>query len=160
MTAEPYQPSSVASVVRWGAKSGQLDRSVEGNTSLVFDYNYWANCSADGEGYTYHSPIIHHVQLTGLEPGRTYFYSVGEQRHYRQLHLQKQPLLRVHASAWSRPARPCKLLRHRRPADLRRRPPALLAKRRRRGARVERGVELHGAGGGLPAAAGHHWRPG
>lgn len=33
---------------------------------------------ADAGNTTYQSPILHHVLLRGLKPGKTYFYVVGE----------------------------------------------------------------------------------
>ena len=35
-------------------------------------------CCAEQGDTTYQSPILHHVLLRDLEPGVTYFYSVGE----------------------------------------------------------------------------------
>ncbi|KAL4420451.1 hypothetical protein ABPG75_010107 [Micractinium tetrahymenae] len=78
---EPYDPASVQSLVRWGTLSGQLDQTAEGNSSLVYTYEYWANLTANGEDYVYRSPILHHVVLDSLEPGATYFYSVGDEAH-------------------------------------------------------------------------------
>ena len=72
-----YDPTSVGAVVIFGLESGNLGekKSVRGNTSLVYSYAY----GEDAGGYTYQSPILHHVLLEGLLPGRTYFYRVGSE---------------------------------------------------------------------------------
>ena len=41
-------------------------------------------CLAEEGDTTYQSPILHHVLLRGLEPGATYFYSVGKAAAGRQ----------------------------------------------------------------------------
>lgn len=40
-----------------------------------------ADLTASESAEVYSSPILHHVLLPGLQPGTTYFYTVGESRH-------------------------------------------------------------------------------
>jgi hypothetical protein len=69
----PYDTEEVAGLVRWGTEAGQLTQTASG-TEAVYCYIY----DEAAGGQTYHSPILHHVRLTALQPGQTYFYRVGE----------------------------------------------------------------------------------
>ncbi|PSC76955.1 purple acid phosphatase 15 isoform X2 [Micractinium conductrix] len=73
----PHDPAAVPSVVRWGTKRGELKQRTEGDAGVVYTYTY----GQDHGNATYHSPILHHVILSGLRPGTPYFYSVGCEEH-------------------------------------------------------------------------------
>ena len=90
----------------------------------------------------YHSPILHHVllDLKGLEPGTTVFYSVGELGGCAG---KRPPPSSNRMECAPRPSHP-----HHPPT-----PPPVPP--RRRGTRGERGAVVHHAAPGLPAAAGH-----
>ncbi|KAG0623436.1 hypothetical protein M758_3G174500 [Ceratodon purpureus] len=68
----PLDPSTVKSVVEFGTVSGVYTDSANG-TSEVYSQIY------PFEGLlNYTSGIIHHVRITGLKPGTTYFYRCGD----------------------------------------------------------------------------------
>lgn len=69
----PHNASEVAGLVRYGTAPGQLDQAAASGTDVVYSYCYRAVAG----GMTYHSPILHHVLLTGLQPGQRYWYRVG-----------------------------------------------------------------------------------
>ncbi|KAL4425608.1 hypothetical protein ABPG75_009624 [Micractinium tetrahymenae] len=69
----PYDPTSVAAYVKYGVQSGKYAWTIRGNDSTVYSQVY----DARGGGTTYLSPILHHVRLSNLKPGVTYFYTVG-----------------------------------------------------------------------------------
>jgi hypothetical protein len=71
----PYDPAAVAAVVELGFAPGAYERSLEGGpgASLVYNYSY----RAEAGGVAYASPIIHHVLVGALPPGRRTFYRVG-----------------------------------------------------------------------------------
>ncbi|PSC73849.1 purple acid phosphatase 15-like [Micractinium conductrix] len=69
----PHDPAEVAGLVRWGTEAGKLAGTAGNATDTVYSYSYG---EAAG-GQAYRSPILHHVLLSGLAPGQTYFYSVG-----------------------------------------------------------------------------------
>ncbi|KAH7683084.1 Acid phosphatase protein [Dioscorea alata] len=69
---KPLDPNSVASVVRYGSLRHTLSHEATGY-SLVYNQLY----PFQGlQNYT--SGIIHHVRLTGLEPGAQYYYQCGD----------------------------------------------------------------------------------
>eukprot|EP00250_Pteridium_aquilinum_P009915 c19024_g1_i1 orf=45-1793(+) len=83
----PLDPTSIASEVHYGRKSGNLTWVATG-TALVYNQTY------PYEGLlNYTSGIIHHVCLEGLTPDTTYFYTCGdsalsamsEEREFRTL---------------------------------------------------------------------------
>ena len=86
-TGAPYDPMTVSSVVRYGLTETLGDTAVGGQDgvqgrSTVYTYEYPADAGAlDGQGTVYSSPIIHHVVLDNLNPGSTYFYSVGSEEY-------------------------------------------------------------------------------
>nr|XP_010929806.1 purple acid phosphatase 15 isoform X1 [Elaeis guineensis] len=68
----PLDPTSVASVVRYGRLRQPLSQKAVGH-SLVYNQLY------PFEGLkNYTSGIIHHVRLTRLKPGRKYYYRCGD----------------------------------------------------------------------------------
>ncbi|XP_019180960.1 PREDICTED: purple acid phosphatase 15-like [Ipomoea nil] len=69
---KPYDPSSVASVVQYGKVKCKLDCSAIGE-SLIYSQLY---PFVGLQNYT--SGIIHHVQLTALEPDTLYYYRCGD----------------------------------------------------------------------------------
>ena len=69
----PYDAAEVEGLVRYGTAPGQLSQTAVGGKDVVYSYAYR---KAAG-GMTYHSPILHHVLLTGLQPGQQYWYRVG-----------------------------------------------------------------------------------
>ncbi|KAK1270133.1 Purple acid phosphatase 15 [Acorus gramineus] len=69
---KPLNPKSVASVVRYGRIRRLLKNEATGN-SLIYNQLY------PFEGLqNYTSGIIHHVRLTGLKPGKLYYYQCGD----------------------------------------------------------------------------------
>ncbi|KAJ0988894.1 hypothetical protein J5N97_007250 [Dioscorea zingiberensis] len=69
---KPLDPTSVASVVRYGRLKHPLSHEATGY-SLVYNQLY------PFEGLqNYTSGIIHHVRLTGLKPGTQYYYRCGD----------------------------------------------------------------------------------
>ncbi|XP_008794938.3 purple acid phosphatase 15-like [Phoenix dactylifera] len=69
---KPLDPTSVASVVRYGRLRQPLTQKAVGH-SLVYSQLY------PFEGLkNYTSGIIHHVRLTGLKPGSKYYYRCGD----------------------------------------------------------------------------------
>lgn len=74
MPPAPHDRAEVAGLVRLGTESGRYNQTFKDGTNGVYSYVYG---EAAG-GTTYRSPILHHVLLTGLQPGQTYFYAVGE----------------------------------------------------------------------------------
>ncbi|KAK1294101.1 Purple acid phosphatase 15 [Acorus calamus] len=69
---KPLNPKSVASVVRYGRIRHLLKNEATGN-SLIYNQLY------PFEGLqNYTSGIIHHVRLTGLKPGKLYYYQCGD----------------------------------------------------------------------------------
>ncbi|CAH9129800.1 unnamed protein product [Cuscuta epithymum] len=68
----PYDPSSVASVVQYGKVNSTLDLTATGQ-SLIYSQLY---PFIGLRNYT--SGIIHHVQLTELEPDTVYYYQCGD----------------------------------------------------------------------------------
>nr|GLL43795.1 purple acid phosphatase 15-like [Ipomoea trifida] len=69
---KPYDPSTVASVVQYGKVKSKLDCSAIGQ-SLIYSQLY---PFVGLQNYT--SGIIHHVQLTALEPDTLYYYRCGD----------------------------------------------------------------------------------
>ena len=69
----PYNPSSVDAYVKYGVAPSTYNSTVKGQNSVVYNQIYGPNSG----NLTYQSPILHHVLLTGLVPGRKYFYVVG-----------------------------------------------------------------------------------
>lgn len=70
---EPHEAIAVAGLVRFGTAPGRLDQTASGGKDLTYSYSYR---HAAG-GMTYRSPILHHVLLSGLQPGQQYWYRVG-----------------------------------------------------------------------------------
>ncbi|CAM6083935.1 unnamed protein product [Calypogeia fissa] len=68
----PLDPSTVAPVVQYGTKSGELSLNAVG-TSEIYNQLYPYQ-----ELQNYTSGIIHHVKISGLEPNSQYFYRVGD----------------------------------------------------------------------------------
>ena len=76
----PYNASSVAAYVIYGATSGEYTHIVKGSHSNTYTYKYddiYVDGVKDATGYSYASPIIHHVLLGGLALATTYYYVVG-----------------------------------------------------------------------------------
>ncbi|XP_024983226.1 purple acid phosphatase 23 isoform X2 [Cynara cardunculus var. scolymus] len=68
----PLDPSTVASEVWYGDKSGKYSKKRTG-VSMIYSQLY------PFEGLlNYTSGIIHHVKIDGLEPGLTYYYKCGD----------------------------------------------------------------------------------
>ncbi|XP_038989740.1 purple acid phosphatase 15-like [Phoenix dactylifera] len=69
---EPLDPTSVASIVQYGRSRQSLTHQAVGY-SLIYNQLY------PFEGLqNYTSGIIHHVRLTGLKPGKRYYYRCGD----------------------------------------------------------------------------------
>ncbi|KAF5193406.1 Purple acid phosphatase [Thalictrum thalictroides] len=78
---KPLNPKSVASVVRYGSLRYPLEHEAKGH-SLVYNQLY------PFEGLqNYTSGIIHHVRLTGLKPGKVYYYRCGDPSIRAMSHL-------------------------------------------------------------------------
>jgi hypothetical protein len=71
----PHDPAAVAATVELGFAAGNYERTVLGgpDSSLVYNHTY---IEAAG-GRAYASPILHHVLVGALPPGRRAFYRVG-----------------------------------------------------------------------------------
>ncbi|EFN56155.1 hypothetical protein CHLNCDRAFT_144837 [Chlorella variabilis] len=67
--------TGVAAYVKLGTAPGRYHKTAKGKHSLVYRYVY----GPDAGNTTYQSPILHHVLLRGLKPGKTYFYVVGNE---------------------------------------------------------------------------------
>ncbi|KAL4437040.1 hypothetical protein ABPG75_004179 [Micractinium tetrahymenae] len=71
----PANPKAVGSWVFWGEQPGQYTMNATSNLSLAYVASY-TNASLDQLSYA--SPILHHVLVTGLAPGSTLYYVVGD----------------------------------------------------------------------------------
>ncbi len=69
----PYNAAEVEGLVRYGTAPGQLSKTTSDGRDIVYSYAYGEAAGS----MTYHSPILHHVLLTGLQPGQQYWYRVG-----------------------------------------------------------------------------------
>ena len=69
----PHNATEVAGLVRYGTTPGQLNQTASGGRDVVYTYAY----QEPAGGMTYHSPILHHVLLTGLQAAQQYWYRVG-----------------------------------------------------------------------------------
>ncbi|GAB4821363.1 hypothetical protein N2152v2_008409 [Parachlorella kessleri] len=67
---------SVASWVEYGPESGQYNETIGGTVNSTAYLQIYKNATLGALSYA--SPIIHHVLVTGLEPGETIFYRVGD----------------------------------------------------------------------------------
>lgn len=83
LTGEDLQPndrSTLSPLVQFGPASGQIPEVwispvAVSNVSLVYTNKYKNNSWS--AGHTYHSPVLHHVLVQGLEPRAEYAYRVG-----------------------------------------------------------------------------------
>ncbi|VFQ65181.1 unnamed protein product [Cuscuta campestris] len=95
---KPYDPSTVASVVQYGKEKSNLDHNATGQ-SLIYSQLY---PFVGLQNYT--SGIIHHVQLTELEPNTMYYYQCGDpllNATSEVYHFKTMPI----SSPWSYPRR-------------------------------------------------------